>query len=300
MTTVPPRLRSLVPISSVLTTAGSAAVRLGAPVGPFERHLPRTARVTASLPDGRRLRLLGGDRLATRIYWHGWDGHEPEASAPWFAIARDARVVVDVGAFTGYYSLLAAFANAEAQVVAFEPLAVLRDRLVRNLTLNHVSRVRVEASALGRRDEVATFWHAARGLPSSSGLDRSFVLGKRTDVVAEEVEVRTLDRVVETLGLTRVDLVKIDTETTEHDVLAGATEVLRRFHPVIFCEVLPKGHGDEIDELVRAHGYRTWLLSTDGAEERPRVEADPVWRNWLFAVEPPAALAATGPGARRG
>jgi FkbM family methyltransferase len=230
------------------------------------------------------------------VFWRGWDGHEPEASRLWFELAARSAVVLDVGAFSGYYAILAAHANTNALVVAFEPFAAARRQLVANLDLNHQPQVEVEGSAVGREVGRQPFWHRTDGLPTSSGLDRSFVAGKSSDLVADEVVVTTIDAYVADRGLPPIDLVKIDTETTEHDVIAGARAELERSRPAIFCEVLAKGHPEEIEATVRPLGYRTWLLTGDGPVERDVLAPEPGWRNWLLA--PPERWVPTGPGAR--
>lgn len=277
------RLRTAPLLNDALTVVGHGLVRAGAPAEAFACHLPRVGRFRRRLPNGRWLRLEGGDRVANRVFWGGWDGHEPEASPIWFELAHEAAVVFDIGAFCGYYALLAAHANPGATVVAFEPLPVLRARLEANLNLNHGLRVRVEAAAVGRVSGSQPFWHRIDGLPTSSGLDRSFVGGKADELVADEVRVTSLDDAVAALGLSTVDLVKIDTETTEHDVLAGGAGVLARHRPTVLCEVLPAGHPGDIDRLARSLDYRAWVLTDRGPEARAAIEPDPRWRNWLLA-----------------
>lgn len=241
--------------------------------------------------------MLGGDRVANRVYWHGWDGHEREASGLWFELAGRSAVVLDVGAFCGYYALLAALANPGSTVVAFEPLAVGAQRLRRNVELNSLSNVEVVEQAVGRTDGTTSFWEPTGGLPTSSGLDRAFVSTKADagGVRERTVEVTTIDAFVRSRGLTTVDLVKIDTETTEHDVLAGAAWVLAEHRPVVLCEVLEGGHADEIDALVRRLGYRAWSLRDDGPVAGDVVRPVAGWRNWLLV---PEERELTGPGAR--
>jgi FkbM family methyltransferase len=286
-------------VNRLATATGRLATRLGVDPGHLAGRLPRQARFAVDLPGGGRLRMHGGDRVANRVYWRGWRGHEPEASELWFRLAErmPAPVVLDVGAFSGYYALLAALAAPEATVIAFEPLAAARERLQRNLDLNLLSRVQVEGRAVGRTPGTQAFWHRTDGLPTSSGLDRRFVEGKSTDIVGDELEVTTIDAVVTERALARVDLIKIDTETTEHDVLAGARDTLARHRPVVLCEVLAAGRPEEIEAIVGPVGYETWNLTGGGPVRRPHVVPDAAWRNWLLVPEG-TELPATGPGAR--
>ncbi len=85
------------------------------------------------------------------------------------------------------------------------------------------------------------------------------------EIVATEVPVVTLDEYARELGIGRVDLVKIDTETTEPDVLAGMRAVLERDRPTIFCEVL-SGHDAEsrIEAQLAPLGYRFHRLGPAG------------------------------------
>ncbi len=101
-------------------------------------------------------------------------------------------------------------------------------------------------------------------------------------LVASPVEVTTYDDFAEEQALTGVDLVKIDTESTEHDVMAGMTQTLERDRPTILCEVLPGGPATEIEDILRPFGYRYHLLTAQGPVPCERVQPHPKWRNFLF------------------
>ena len=81
-----------------------------------------------------------------------WFGHwEPLLSRWLHATLRTGDVVVDVGANTGWYTLLAATAvGPSGRVVAIEPAASTRAALERNLSRNRAANVRTVASAVGR------------------------------------------------------------------------------------------------------------------------------------------------------
>lgn len=65
-------------------------------------------------------------------------------------------------------------------------------------------------------------------------------------------------------GIERVDVLKLDTEATEHLVLKGASNVLERHRPIIFCEVLPGRVEAEIEAVLSQHHYRAYRVGPAG------------------------------------
>jgi len=250
------------------------------------KHLHRVGGVARKLPNGRTLKLwsLGDDWISNQIFWRGWCGYEPESSELFFRLASCARVTVDVGAYVGYYTLIAAHANPSGRVYAFEPLAEIHDRLTRNVELNGLKNVVTLASAVGDVDGSAEFFHVATPLPSSSSLSFEF-MRPTAGLTSSTVPVTTLDRFLRGRGIGRVDLVKIDTESTEPQVLRGMAETLDRDRPTILCEVL-KGQGSEtaLEEILGPLGYRYYLLTPDGPVAQSHVEGHSCWFNYLFTT----------------
>jgi FkbM family methyltransferase len=258
------------------------------------RHLPRTGHVARRLPNGATLRLwsLGDDWIANQVFWRGWDGYEPETAAPFFQLATTARTVLDVGAHVGYFAILAALANPEARVYAFEPAPVAAARLRRNVAINEVAaRVTCVPSAVGAKDGSAEFFHpTVVGVPSSAGLVRAFV-DARGHSTSSRVDVVAVDSFVRTHDIRSVDLVKIDTETTEPDVLRGMRGVLARDRPSVICEVLKGGDaGEQLEDVLRGLDYRSYALTERGVEPRSRVTPELASRNYLFAPAEKASL----------
>jgi FkbM family methyltransferase len=185
--------------------------------------------------------------------------------APYFfQCALIARTTLDIGAYVGWYSLVAALANPASRVIALEPLPSVHERLLRNLELNRVPNITPLRTAAGATGGEAEFYHLRDGIPSSSSLARDFMTSQ-WETVKSTVEVTTIDHLVECLGLSHVDWVKMDTETTEADVLGGMVATLERFRPVVFCEVL-EGWGVEnrIEELLCPFEYRYYRLERQG------------------------------------
>ena len=285
-------LRGWGPVNLLATSAAKAAFGPwgGAPEA-LVRHLPRVGRAESRLPNGRTLRLWsrGDDGVATQVFWRGWRGYEPETAPVFYELARAARVVLDVGAHVGFYALLAAHANPSARVLAFEPLPSAAARLRRNVAENRLANVEVFECALGDEGGTASLFHGpegAGGIPTSSGLSGEFFelpyFAERGVAPATEVAVKTMDEVAREQSLERVDLIKIDTETTEPAVLAGARGVLGRDRPDIIFEVLPGyGTGAALGELLAPLGYEFYLLRPEGPERHDRVEEHPTLWNHL-------------------
>jgi FkbM family methyltransferase len=81
------------------------------------------------------------------------------------------------------------------------------------------------------------------------------------------VSTRTVDSLVAARGWPRVDLLKIDVEGAELRVLQGASEILRRYRPVVVCEEIDEnlrafgGTAHDIETFLHAMGYRTMSLA---------------------------------------
>jgi hypothetical protein len=86
-------------------------------------------------------------------------------------------------------------------------------------------------------------------------------------------------------------LLKIDTETTEPDVVRGATQTLRRHRPWLVIEVLHGVREAELEETLGGAGY-SWFMITDGpGQKAEKIVGDPTYRfrNWLLVPELPAS-----------
>jgi FkbM family methyltransferase len=168
---------------------------------------------------------------------------------------------VDVGANEGLYAVLASrWVGPEGRVLAVEPSRREVARLERNLHSNDLENVTLCDVALldapGERVlAVAEGPHAGHntfGQLAHSGVN---VLER------QQTRVVTLDALLDDVGATRVDLIKIDTEGAELNVLAGAERVLRDARPTLLLEVQEdslKHFGATAAELLaflRDHGY---------------------------------------------
>ncbi len=265
----PPAEAVVRPVHPIYYPAVNVAARTA--LRPFARWIPPryrflvTGTIAVDLPGGRRVRLACNptSHLARLLFWEGMEGYEPDLVRAFIPLARRCETFLDVGAALGYYALVAAACNPSARIVAFEPMPGAFRYLARNVALNGAANVRPERLALSDRAGTARFFVTTNPkfawvedhLAGTSGLDRQQAarLGALREV---EVRTETLDGYVAAhLAGARVDLVKLDTEATEHLVLAGAEGVLAEHRPVVLCEVLPGQIEAALEAVFARHGY---------------------------------------------
>ncbi len=237
----------------------------------------------SACPTERELRLWsrGDDWISTQIFWHGLEGYEPETVGTFFRLAEQAAVTVDLGAYVGYFTVMAALANDAGRVIALEPFPATFGRLQRNVRLNALSNVICRNVAAGASSGSAELHHMGHGMSMAASLDPAHLAPWAH--VTTTVPVVRLDRLLGELGVGHVDLIKVDVEATEVAVLEGAGEILARDHPHIICEVLSADSATRLTELLRPLGYHFFELHVDGARQHEAI-VPAGGRNYLLST----------------
>lgn len=249
--------RYLGPTLSKLSRSGKMPERIW-------RKLPVQTSFDVSLPNGSSFTYLStlNDGVGRVLFWRGWDGWEPETCRPFFELAMHSSVVLDIGANTGLYTMLACAANKSAKVLSFEPVPRVRDALQSHVKINDwQDRCCVVGSAVSNFDGVAPLHVPFRDVPLSASLDESGF--RRTDGYVIDIPVVTIDS---TCGNDLfVDLVKIDAEGFDDQVLEGMHNVISHSLPTIIVECNPDGPYQNIEEILNRYGYQFFNLQ----HERP-------------------------------
>ncbi|AWK90046.1 FkbM family methyltransferase [Azospirillum thermophilum] len=198
----------------------------------------------------------------------GWRGsYEPASIRLWQHLAVEARVVFDIGAYTGLYALTAARAAPAARIVAVEPVPANLARLKKNLEANGCDRAQaVHAAVLDRPGEVTVRRTDVREFLTSGA---SIVRHRPAEGVAEDIVPGvTGDDLLKLSGEAAVDLVKIDVEGAEAQVLSGMAGLLERCGPDLLIECLDEEAAGRVDAILRPLGYRFHAID----DEALRVE----------------------------
>ncbi|MBC9726977.1 FkbM family methyltransferase [Streptomyces sp. TRM68367] len=200
-------------------------------------------------PDGRTFRYVSSDAdiLARSLIWTNMRHWEETTHPLVYQLARNARRFVDIGAFSGIYTLLACRANPHLEAVAVEPNPVAARMLNRNVRANRLeSRVTIIDKALSD-----TPGRTCLRIPADT--TAASLLDRRTARSLVDVEVTTGDEVLDRLA---VDLIKVDVEGLEPQVLRGMEKSIRAHHPAIIAECLDKAALSRLRETAFDLGYR--------------------------------------------
>jgi FkbM family methyltransferase len=210
--------------------------------------------------------------------------YEPDAMACFLAATDVAGpgAVLDIGANVGIFAAVAS-AMTEREVRAFEPAPKLV-AVARRFAQDNKLAWLTETVALGAENGTATFY-----LSDSSDSSNSLAEGFRPSSARLTVEVETLDSYLSRTGLVPAVL-KIDTETTEPDVIAGAAETIAKYRPWIVCEVLANRVEERLTEAFLPYGYHWYQIRDEIPYSKAyAIVGDTTQRhlNWLFAPEEP-------------
>lgn len=173
--------------------------------------------------DGEFIRIFNGCRIAAHISERGT--FEPESLAAWHSIVKPGTIAIDVGAYSGIYSILAA--RWGATVMAFEPMPMLAERFARNCSLNGVHCKLFQVAISDRRGSGRLSFAAGKPMTSAASL-----FGNVGNSIP--VALATLDD----LRVSNVSAVKIDVERAEPNVLRGGMVLLESERPAMLIEAL--------------------------------------------------------------
>jgi FkbM family methyltransferase len=200
-----------------------------------------------------------GNTIENELFWRGLSGWEPRSTEVWKTLCRQSHTIVDVGANTGLYSLIAGKVNPEAKLYAVEPLDSIHQRLMHNLSLNGV-KAEVLKVALSNEDGEGEIY-AARTITDTfdqASLNKNNYANK--DMLKMTIVKRKLSGILSKQNIGSIDLMKIDVETFEPQVLEGMEHYLALYKPSMLIEILNAEIGHRIEAIVRDLGYSFFLI----------------------------------------
>jgi FkbM family methyltransferase len=252
------RLARKVGLSTILESAFARAARI----------VPATTQASvATLPNGDKLWMPAGYRdtrtVATGLF-------QEDETRLFQRLARPGMTFVDIGAYVGYFTILASgLVGATGRVYAFEPERLAYDYLLRNIATNDCNN----AIAINRAASDGTKTAALIRDPTGP---ESFVAN--APVAGDSVIIQTvsLDSFFDTEGWPSVDLVKMNIEGAELQALRGLKEVsLRNPALQLVMEFNPTAmqraniSREDLTLALRGLGFRHAQIVERGLEDIP-------------------------------
>jgi FkbM family methyltransferase len=208
---------------------------------------------------------------------------EKEDEQALYQAAAGSRIIFDIGANIGWYSLNLAKRSADAEIYAFEPLPATFRYLEANAKLNALARIHLNNFGFSDTERELTFYFN----PESTGSSSLTNLTGSVHVEEVRCQVKRLDDFVERIGV-GPDFIKCDVEGAELLVFQGGRKTLERYQPVLFTEMLRKWamkfgyHPNEIIIFLQEIGYHCFASTPTGLAEISAMDEQTEATNFVF------------------
>lgn len=222
----------------------------------------------------RRLRALKGTVAAGLV-----SGHIDSLELLQLLRPLQPNVIFDIGANRGTWTLLAKATFPDAEIHAFEPLAVHHESFARNTA--RLNRVRLHKIALGTGSSVAEM-HVTNFTDASSVLALAASGVQQWNIHEtgrETVPMERLDDYVSVAGLSEPSLIKLDVQGYELSVLGAAEQALLKAKAVL-TEVSFREFYDgqclfhEVAAFLAERGFELFAFGHGTAIGQPLVQTD--------------------------
>jgi FkbM family methyltransferase len=141
----------------------------------------------------------------------------------WMPDVLNPSTILDIGGNIGVASMFLARRFPQAQIFAFEPVPENFDLLLKNTS--GCQNVKAFPIALGKKNDLQEIFTSSN--PKNYG-GYSFFENESNRFVKKNVPIRNAGDFLKEMGISKVDVIKIDTEGAEYDILTAIDpEMLR-------------------------------------------------------------------------
>lgn len=199
-----------------------------------------------------------GTIIENQLFWKGIDGFEPNSLKIWVKLCKISDVILDIGANTGIYSLIAKCVNPISKVYAFEPVERVYRILEKNFTINNFDACSYKV-AISNSDGMGMFYDDDEEHTNSVvlNLDRS----DEKNLHKVDTKVTKLDTFIKNTNIQGVALIKMDVETHESEVIEGFKEHLNDFRPTFIIEIIKESVALSLYEQLSGLGYNYFYIN---------------------------------------
>ena len=223
------------------------------------------------------------DTVVKELYWTNFKGWEYTSLTLWNNLLDSVTegIVLDIGTYSGIYSLIAAQKTTVNHIYAFDIQDKCIERTNVNFKLNTIKNADVvKAACSNENGEIAFHYYEEEGIISSV----AGVIPKEMNNLSTTVKSVRLDDWYQDLDQKHpISLLKMDVEGAEQLTLKGMNAILKEFSPNVLIEI-----NDYIDlkavKKLFPKGYNVYDINEDelvikklGLFKKPSA-----FRNYLF------------------
>ena len=227
------------------------------------------------------------DEISNDIFYSGIFGnYEGFSLKIWNKLCLEAKksYVLDIGGYSGVYSLVAASANNKINIQTYEPHPNTYNWLKKNINSNNFKNININNFALSHKDGDLTFYNSKGESPSGfSAINHNFIEKDAGTMICKAKDINYL--LQNNLMDMKISLIKIDIERAELSLLKLIIKRIIQDKTIILCEILDTDLYPKFDELFIPYGYDS-LLIDDKNYQVKRVKSltgeNKVGRNVLF------------------
>lgn len=196
------------------------------------------------------------------------------------------KIIVDAGANIGYFSLFFNHYFPDAKIYAFEPIPNTYQYFKKNIEINNCQSITTYNLGLFNEKKEIDMYYNMEGSGSSSLVD--LLNTKNTKNI--KCKFTTLDNFYEENDIRGCNLIKCDVEGAEKFVIEGGINVIKKYKPVIFCEMLRKWsakfnyHPNDIIAMLSNIGYICYAISDNSFIKINEVNDNTEETNFIFST----------------
>lgn len=212
------------------------------------------------------MKLSVNDWVQNNLFVYGY--YEKNETDYWLQRCKKAKIIIDVGANVGYYSLIASknIQQNKGTIYAFEPVDKTFARLNENILLNKIECIISYKKAISNENSSIKINVGNDQNWGMSSINTNEHLSNENEIVKSE----TLDSFCKSTNISQIDLIKIDVEGAEFNVLRGMQKIIEAYKPEIMIEVsdqhLNKQNvcSHDVFNFLWKEGYKSYRIIKNG------------------------------------
>lgn len=239
--------------------------------------------IVATLDCGMKLYLDENDSRFIPIEILNFGKFEDNEKKAIEYITANSKIIADIGANVGYYTLKFSQSKSVNKIYSFEAIPRTFNILKSHIQLNHCKKALLINKAISNINEKKNFYWTKLETGSASMKN----IQNRKEINKVNVEAITFDSYFWKKKI-EVDFIKCDVEGSELFVFQGATKYLKDYKPIIFCELLRKWSKkfnyspNEVINLICRYGYNCYQLNKNKLKKITKITEKTVNTNFFF------------------